>query len=781
MLANEQVDASGRSWRSGAKVEKKMLRQWFFKISEFRQQLLDDLDHLATDGSWPERVLTMQRNWLGKSTGAQIKFSVTADNIHNISDIQVFTTRPDTLFGVQYLALASTHPLVQEIAKTDSKLQHILDELPSLPEDSKLGYLLPNVCATSPLVADGSTSEATKHTIPVYFAPYVLGNYGDGAVMGVPGHDARDHAFWMENNPDEPVRVVVEPPTTSTDVNNTTPYVGKGVLTSQNGSFAGLSSDEATKQILARLESEGLGSSAETWRLRDWLVSRQRYWGTPIPIIHCGSCGPVPVPESQLPVELPKGVIDWTKSNGNDLLNDPAWLHTSCPKCGGEAKRETDTMDTFVDSSWYFMRFPDSKNAEQPFSPESANACLPVDLYIGGVEHAILHLLYARFISKFLATTPLWPAGASPEILGEPFKRVLTQGMVHGKTYSDPSSGRFLMPDEVNLSNPANPVVVKTGETATITFEKMSKSKYNGVDPGTCMDKYGTDATRAHMLFLAPVSDVLEWDENKISGVVRWLNKVISHVCTLDVARRSNKEEFSPFQYFVSQAATAENSTAEMKKKWRVEQESDKKFWRSVQDTIRSVTDAYSETYSLNTVVSDLMTMSNNIIDYTAKTTKNDSSNALRYEGTSSLVYHASSALIQLMAPITPAVSEELWQILHSPQSTTSSNSIFNQPFPTPDKSYDLLAPAKRTCAVQINGKMRLAVEIPPAPEHLQGEELASWITAEILMTKEGKERLMGEGEGVDLAKGKTGRVDIRLARRVIVVRGGRTVNFVGW
>lgn len=846
VLANEQVDANGYSWRSGAKVEKKMLRQWFFKISEFRQQLLDDLDHLAKDGAWPERVLTMQRNWLGKSTGAQIKFKVSTENGQAISDIQVFTTRPDTLFGVQYLALASTHPLVQKIAKTDADLQLILDELPSLGEDTKLGYLLPNVRAINPLASNDGTPQATKEFIPVYFAPYVLGNYGDGAVMGVPGHDARDHAFWKENNPKSPVRMVVEPSTKGSATIETVPFVEKGLLTSQNGSFAGLSSDEASKKIVDHLEANDLASNAETWRLRDWLVSRQRYWGAPIPIIHCTSCGPVPVPEKQLPVKLPTGAIDWTKSNGKDLFNDPAWLHTSCPKCGGEAKRETDTMDTFVDSSWYFMRFPDSKNTKQPFSPESANSNLPVDLYIGGVEHAILHLLYARFIAKFLATTPLWPAGAAPEILGEPFKKVLTQGMVHGKTYSDPETGRFLRPDEVDLKHPANPVVIATRAIAKVTFEKMSKSKYNGVDPGVCMENYGTDATRAHMLFQAPVSDVLEWDEQKINGVVRWLKKLIVHIDGHRLSAGVDTTDLLPPEYFVNLIALcndtahrmmakdgkiyslkegqsrdfmtgvlcppdAQDITAQVQKVWRLDLEQDKRLWRSVQETVVSVTEGYSKTYSLNTVVSDLMTLTNTIIDYT--THHHDHNRdpdvdghvySLRQVGSGILIIHALKTLVKLMAPITPAISEELWQMLaklypknisavggkqspidvdsrdlHIDLPVSSHQSIFDDSFPIPDGTHDLLAPAKRTCAIQINGKLRLTVELSQAPSDLQGKELQNWITTEILKTKEGKEKLTGEGAVGFVVKGKTGKADIRKAKKVIVVQGGKTVNYV--
>ena len=295
VLANEQVDAKGCSWRSGAKVEKRELKQWFFKISDFREELLADLESLAKDGAWPERVLAMQKNWLGKSTGARIRFPVIAYDQWTHSDIEVFTTRPDTLFGVQYIALAATHPIVQVLAKTDVELQAFIDTMPTIPADSKVGYLLPHVRAVNPLSYEEDTPDATKTSLPIYVAPYVLGDYGDGAVMGVPGHDTRDHAFWKHTRYDEPVRTVIassEDESTVTIKNE--PFTQEGCLTSRCGSYAGLSSAQASRQIMQLLESQNMGSATEVWRLRDWLVSRQRYWGTPIPIVHCGTCGAGP-------------------------------------------------------------------------------------------------------------------------------------------------------------------------------------------------------------------------------------------------------------------------------------------------------------------------------------------------------------------------------------------------------------------------------------------------------------------------------------------------------
>ena len=731
VLANEQVDASGCSWRSGAKVEKKMLKQWFFKISEFRDDLLNDLDMLSKEERWPERVIAMQRNWLGRSKGAQIRFPVISFDKREHEGIHAFTTRPDTLYGVQYVALASSHPMVVELAKTDPELQKFLDEMPSLPVDSKAGYVLPTVRAINPLAFDPKTPDATKKSLPIFVAPYVLGDYGHGAVMGVPGHDNRDFGFWKQNS-EEPVRVVVR--SESADIEANAPpseaFVHPGVLTESSGAYAGKTSAEASEAIVKLLHDNGeVAKATETWRLRDWLVSRQRYWGTPIPIIHCGTCGPVPVPADELPVKLPSVEGHWLRGKaGNPLEDAHDWVNTSCPKCGEAAKRDTDTMDTFVDSSWYFLRFTDPHNKDELFSPVAADSTMPVDLYIGGVEHAILHLLYARFISKFLSTTPLWPSGAVE--LGEPFKKLLTQGMVHGKTCTDPSTGRFLKPEEVDLTNPTKPIIIATGEVANVSYEKMSKSKYNGVDPTTCIEKYGADATRAHMLFQAPPSDVLEWDEDKISGVTRWLRRLHERVERSRGCLACPPED--PKVYFDNTAASALR-------------DKEAKLWLAVQKTIGSVSESLSKTYSLNTVVSDLMGLTNALLDLPES---------------SPVQVHALSALVKMLAPLTPALCEESWQVLHD---STSVPSIFSQPFPVEDGTAESLKTSRQVCAIQINGKLKFTIEIEKPEEGLKGEELKGWIV----------EKVLGNASSEGLAE------KLRGAKKVIVVRGGKTVNFV--
>ncbi|KAJ8068754.1 hypothetical protein OCU04_002450 [Sclerotinia nivalis] len=801
VLANEQVDANGYSWRSGAKVEKRLLKQWFLRISEFREQLLEDIDHLAKGGMWPERVLAMQKNWLGKSQGARIKFSVSAGNDSTQQSVEVFTTRPDTIYGVQYIALAATHPIVQDLAREDPKLREFLETISDLPPDSKVGYLLPTVRALNPLSSQKSAPEASKAPLPIYVAPYVLGDYGDGAVMGVPAHDSRDYAFWKHNNHDTPPRHVIEPiGGASKAISTDQPFVHPGRLTSQNPrSFSGQTTAQATQGIIKLLASQGLGSAAETWRLRDWLISRQRYWGTPIPIIHCDSCGPVPVPKDQLPVELPSVEGHWLKGKAGNPLDDAQdWVNVSCPKCGEDAKRDTDTMDTFVDSSWYFMRFADPKNPTKPFSSEAANAILPVDVYIGGVEHAILHLLYARFISKFLSKTLKWPGGSNYSILGEPFRKLLSQGMVHGKTYLDPTNGRFLKPDEVDLTIPSKPIVIATGEVANISFEKMSKSKYNGVDPATCMTKYGADATRAHMLFQAPVTEVLEWDEQKISGITRWLKRLHEYVCSgTGLPQKIKDDNLSPKEHLLSAVDILEksknslrgtpNSTSEAALPLESTIKSiqaDIKLWRAVQQTITSITEAYSKTHSLNTVVSDLMILTNLIIETTeenkitydafSKQLINDSDNleSQKYieSNTFTISQAATKTLLQMMAPITPAFAEECWSILSMSQTQgkEDTQSIFETGFPEPDDSLHLLVQDTQKCAVQINGKLKFAIDIPVPGKELQGQELKSWVVEKVVGSEEGKRRF-GKGEGLLNVGGK----------RVVVVGRGRTVNFV--
>ncbi|KAJ5099187.1 Leucine--tRNA ligase [Penicillium argentinense] len=775
VLANEQVDANGFSWRSGAKVEKLNLKQWFFRITEFKEMLLKDLDSLA--GGWPERVLSMQRNWLGKSLGAKVTFPVT---IHGDKEVNVFvfTTRPDTLYGVEYLALSLNHPIVLEAAEKDPSLRKFLDEASSLPPDSKTGYILKGVEASHPLRKIDKESPHLQRKLPIFAAPYVLSDYGEGAVMAVPGHDARDMSFFKENmNPDSvPIVIQSEPsklqgsdPADSViPARDATAFTQEGFLTSRCWKYQGLSSKEAAKQIVTDLKQVGQAEFQETWRLRDWLISRQRYWGAPIPIIHCGDCGPVPVPAKDLPVKLPKIGGEWLKGKkGNPLEFSEKFLHTNCPSCGGSAKRDTDTMDTFVDSSWYYLRFLDPKNKESPFSPALAR---PVDVYIGGVEHAILHLLYARFIYKFLARSELFPAISHVENLSEPaepFKILLSQGMVHGKTFTEPSTGRFLHPSAVDISSPDKPLIKGTDIAPNISFEKMSKSKHNGVDPTDCAIKYGADATRAQILFSAPVSEVLEWDEAKIVGVERWFGRLWKFVIDTQETLDS-----SSFAVSIADLDASHGHAASLPSSLEEFSDSDADAILAAHNTISSVTSCIeSNPYGLNTVISDLTKLTNALIS-------SPPSSPLA-------LYLSVSTLLRLLSPIAPALASESWEMLHKPliqkaDPTANVPSIQASSWPTPllsSQQADVLsARGGQTVAIQINGKMRCVITIPrmlsPTTSPPKGknsgptQEEQEWIISRVLETTEGKHWLREKN-------------DWEKRRRVIVVKGGKLVNVV--
>ena len=415
----------GKSWRSGAVVEKRLLRQWFLKITDYADALLDDLDQLK---GWPERVRTMQANWIGRSKGAEIQFSLTGDAAAAVGadkTITVFTTRPDTLFGASYVVLAPEHPLVDAITSADHRdaVTAFRDLMSTLSSDERTED---QPKRGLPIGAE-VTNPVNGEKLPVWIADYVLADYGTGAVMGVPAHDERDFLFARRH--ELPVRVVIQVPGADEHLNDGEAWTEPGVLI-HSGDFDGMASEEAKEAITAKGRDEGWAQPKVQFRLRDWLISRQRYWGCPIPIIHCDSCGAVPVPREELPVRLPKDA-DLSGKGGSPLAQLESWVSVPCPCCGKPARRETDTMDTFMCSSWYFLRFADPVNTDAPFTPEAITRWLPVKQYVGGIEHAILHLLYARFFTKALRDRGLLT-------IDEPFERLLTQGMVQAVTYRNP-------------------------------------------------------------------------------------------------------------------------------------------------------------------------------------------------------------------------------------------------------------------------------------------------------------------------------------------------------
>ncbi|KAI8958215.1 leucyl-tRNA synthetase [Daldinia sp. FL1419] len=762
VLANEQVDSDGRSWRSGAKIEQRELEQWFFHITQFKESLLRDLKKLGEDEAWPERVLAMQKNWLGRTEGAYYEFLAnTGDARDETRKVKIYTTRPETIFAAQFIALSPQSAFVQQMALEDPALREFVERVKDLPPDTTEGYRIPYIKATSPLSFLKDVPKENLEPLPVYVAPYVRGDYETGAIMGVPAHDARDFAFWKRHHPEDPLKYAVSPESDgSISTLKGGPYLEAGFLTPITGSYCTTPSNTAAKDIVSQIKTaSNLAESNTKWKIRDWLISRQRYWGTPIPFIHCDTCGPQPVPEDQLPVTLPKVDHHWESGRpGNPLESATDWVNTSCPKCHGPAKRDTDTMDTFVDSSWYYMRFADPNNSEHPVSEAAAKSHLPVDVYIGGVEHAILHLLYARFMYKAVMSILYPEMGVannerkdlvSPQdFSGEPFKRLITQGMVHGKTYTDPDSGRFLKPDEVDLSNPSQPKVVASGKAATVTFEKMSKSKHNGVDPTSFIAKYGSDATRAHILFQAPVGEVLNWDEDKISGVTRWLRRVYDFVQSIQNTKQPlplPSTDFDGKAYF---GRSVEETNEKDSAQWAADVE----VWRATQNTIASVTNALEKVYPLNTTVSSLMGLTNTLVE------NQIASDIIKHEAT--------QRLIQMMAPITPAFAEECWSIL-----SPNSQGLFakgGRIWPMPDGSLKLLGRSHVSCAVQVNGKLRCVVDIPVKPAEIAdgGDEFRNWVTEEILKSSEAQAKLVGD-------------LDIRKASKVFPVRGGAVVNYV--
>jgi len=502
VLANEQV-IEGRGWRSGALVERRKLSQWFLKITDFAEDLLEGLHGL---NQWPDKVKLMQENWIGKSQGLRFRFALDRP-AHGHDGFDVFTTRPDTLFGASFAAIAADHPIAQALAADNLELQAFIAEC------KQSGTAAADIETAEKKGVD--TGFSVIHPLdpdwklPLFVANFVLMDYGTGAIFGCPAHDQRDLDFARKYA--LPVmRVVAPSPEAASEPIHQEAYTGPGKLV--NSRFLdGMEVEPAKASVISRAEAEGWGQGTTVWRLRDWGVSRQRYWGTPIPIIHCDACGPTPVQRDQLPVVLPEDVS--FDIPGNPLDRHPSWKHVACPKCGGAARRETDTLDTFVDSSWYFIRFA-SAPADQPFDRSMAEQWLPVDQYIGGVEHAILHLLYARFWTRALERIGLID-------VKEPFTGLFTQGMVTHETYKDPD-GNWLAPEEV-----AEGKVVATGAPVTIgRVEKMSKSKKNTVDPAPIVDQYGADAVRWFMLSDSPPERDLQWSEAGIEGAWRFVQRL---------------------------------------------------------------------------------------------------------------------------------------------------------------------------------------------------------------------------------------------------------------
>ncbi|HWO69857.1 MAG TPA: leucine--tRNA ligase [Actinomycetota bacterium] len=604
VLANEQV-VNGACERCGTPVVRRDLVQWFFKTTAYAQRLLDDMDQLQ----WPERVLTLQRNWIGRSEGAEVRFEIAETG----DEVTVFTTRPDTLWGVTFFAFAPEHPLVPKLAEVGgaaAEARALLERLQATPltdreqAESREGVRL-GVHAVNPVNGE---------EVPCFVAPYVLMEYGTGAVMGVPAHDQRDFEFAREHG--LPVRAVIAPEGADLDpAEMREAWTGEGVMV-RSGPFDGTPSPEGIPRVAAWLEEKGIGRPAVTYRLRDWLISRQRYWGAPIPIVHCEACGEVPVPEEDLPVLLPDDV-DFQPGGESPLARHPTWKHVACPRCGRDATRDVDTMDTFVDSSWYFFRYCSPHEEDRAFDPEAVRYWMPVDQYTGGVEHAVLHLLYARFFTKALHDMGLVP-------FVEPFTRLMNQGQV-----------------------------IYGGAA-------MSKSKGNIVEPMPIVERWGADTMRLTMLFAGPFEDDIDWkliapDPDRPPPVFHFLNRLWRAVC--DAA-----------------AADAPEPEALVRLRHR---------------TVRVVTADY-ERFRFNTAISRMMELTNEI----RRTL--DAGGGAR---------ESASVLVQLLAPMAPFITEELWR-----EVLGNEGSVHTSAWPSYDP--ELAREERAVLVVQVDGKVRDRIEV---------------------------------------------------------------------
>ena len=661
VLANEQV-IDGRGWRSGALIEKREIPMYYFKITDYADELLESLDELP---GWPEQVKTMQRNWIGKSRGMEVQFPYDEASIGESGALKVFTTRPDTLMGATYVAVAAEHPLATLAAQGNPALQAFIDECKSgSVAEADIATQEKKGVATSLQVRHPLTGEK----LPVWIANYVLMHYGDGAVMAVPAHDERDFEFASKYK--LPIKAVVRT-SAGDDVGSEwqAAYGEHGQLIN-SGEFDGLDFAGAFDAIEAALITRELGKSRTQFRLRDWGISRQRYWGCPIPIIHCPSCGDVPVPEDQLPVTLPENVVP--DGAGSPLARMPEFYECTCPKCGTAAKRETDTMDTFVESSWYFARYASPNYEGGLVDPKAANHWLPVDQYIGGIEHAILHLLYARFFHKLMRDEGLVSSN-------EPFKNLLTQGMVVAETYYRVASNGgkdWFNPADVEIERDAKAKIIgarlKTdGLPVEIGgTEKMSKSKNNGVDPQAMIDAYGADTCRLFMMFASPPDMSLEWSDSGVEGASRFLRRV----------------------WRLAQAHVAQGLPA--KADFSALNDAQKAVRRATHSAIRQASIDVGQHHKFNTAIAQVMTLMN-VLEKASQET--DLDRALIQEGL--------EAVTLILAPITPHISHGLWQSLGH------SGAAIDAGWPSVDES--ALVQDSLQLVIQVNGKLRGQIEMP--------------------------------------------------------------------
>jgi leucyl-tRNA synthetase len=665
VLANEQV-IEGRGWRTGALVEKREIPMYFFRITQYAEELLAALDKLP---GWPEQVKLMQKNWIGKSEGVRVGFPYQLENQKHV--LWVFTTRADTLLGATFCAVAAEHPIAVFASKTNKALADFIEEC-------KRGAVMEAEIAQIEKKGMDTGLHAfhpiTNEKIPIWVANYVLMGYGEGALMAVPAHDERDMEFALKYR--LPIKPVIRHPLGDTVPAPWKPeYAEHGVLIN-SGKYDGLDYQRAVESIAADLARKGLGEKQIQWRLRDWGVSRQRYWGSPVPIVHCPKCGDVPVPEDQLPVKLPEHLVP--DGAGNPLNKLAEFVNTRCPSCGAAAKRETDTLDTFVDSSWYFVRFG-CPGQDKSMADERANYWMAVDQYIGGIEHAILHLLYSRFFQRVMQEETGLMRGVD-----EPFTNLLTQGMVLADSYYTDASGRreWVNPADVTVERDAKGKIVsakRTGDGAAVIYDgigTMSKSKNNGVDPQDLIERYGADTARFYTMFASPPTSTLEWSDESVEGSFRFLRRVWTFGAKLAAAPRDGAAD-TALRREVHQHLSQANYDIQR--------------------------------YQFNTVASACMKILNALE---------------RTEDWSASSREGFSILLRLLSPIAPHISHRLWIDLEFGKDfPTAGEDVMRAPWPEPDAA--ALEQDEVELVVQVNGKLRGSIRVPKAADRAAIEGLA--------------------------------------------------------
>jgi leucyl-tRNA synthetase len=702
-LSNEQA-SGGVCWRDGTPVVQKELMQWFARITDYADQLLDDLNTL--EGKWPDRVIAMQRNWIGRSRGAEVRFEI-ADMIDTVT---VFTTRIDTIFGANAIILAPEHPLLAKVVEGKPRREEVLAFAEMLKQEKRSG-VVGEVEKKGIFTGGWAVNPFNRERLPIWIANFVLIEYGTGAIMAVPSGDQRDFEFSRKYDlPFKQIKLTGDgreiPPEAMEAADDS------WTVAVNSGRWSGLSSQEANRLITEYGEANGFARGSITYKLRDWGISRQRYWGTPVPMVHCPDCGTIPVPDDQLPVVLP-GNVNLKVEGGSPLDHVPEFVNTTCPRCGAGAKRDTDTMDTFVDSSWYYFRYCDPHNDREPFDPAKVDYWVPVDQYIGGIEHAVLHLIYTRYWNKVMRDLGLVK-------FSEPVARLLTQGMINKETFRCPEH-EWLFPEQVTDQKTCK-LCGRPVEVGRI--EKMSKSKKNAVDPIEMIEIHGADALRLFVLFAGPPEKDKEWSDAGFEGAARYLQRVwrIAH-------------KWQPRVAGASPEAGPDDERDELKDYQR-------RLRRRTHQVIRGITENLEERLHLNTCISSLMELTNEIYKFDEAIEKNGKVTA----SDARLARGAFEAVIPMLAPFAPHMCEELWESFGHKESLAFAR--------WPEFSEELAREEEVEVAVQVNGKLRSRIFV--SPDAGEGDLRAAAL---------GDEKVKAATDGRDVVK--------------VVVIPGRLVNVV--